>query len=362
MNCSPFIILARRAGGGVLLVMLAAAAGCRTAVPTAPALAPQWPPPPEPARVAFISSVRAPPDLGAKPSIPEKALNLLTGARRGAEPWGTPFGVAMGDGGDWCFTDTGRGEVVYVRPAGGDLWRWDHVGTNVLLTPVGIACAGDRVYVADSGLRRVLIADRRGRPLGELPGPFQRPVAVAARGGRLVVADAGAHRIHVFSAAGAPLFVFGSGGSGNGQFNHPTHIAVDAHGRILVADSLNSRVQRFNANGAFESIIGGRGDSSGHFSRPKGIAVDADDNIYVVDGLFGVVQIFDERGRLLLELGGPGQEDGEFWLPAGIAIGADGRLVVADAYNHRLQWFQLLPAARGADELAAQTRMIGGSP
>jgi DNA-binding beta-propeller fold protein YncE len=305
--------------------------------------------------------VRAPQDLGIEPSIPEKALNLLTGGSRGAEPWGTPFGVALGDSGDWCFTDTARGEVVCVDRARRDLWRWGHVGTNILQTPVGIACAGDRVYVADSSLCRVLIADRRGHPQGELPGPFQRPVAVAARGERVYVVDAGTPRVHVFSAAGERLFMFGSGGNGNGEFNHPTHIAVDAQGRILVADSLNSRVQRFDANGRFERIIGGRGDSSGHFSRPKGVAVDADDNVYVVDGMFGIVQIFDERGRLLLELGGPGQEDGQFWLPAGIAVDADGRVVVADAYNHRLQWFQLLPATSGVDTLAAQTGTNGGS-
>lgn len=47
----------------------------------------------------------------------------------------------------------------------------------------------------------------------------------------------------VFSPEGEFLLKFGSNGEGNGQFNAPTGVAVDANGNIIVADWGNSRIQ-----------------------------------------------------------------------------------------------------------------------
>lgn len=47
----------------------------------------------------------------------------------------------------------------------------------------------------------------------------------------------------VYNADGEFLFKFGSHGEGNGQFNAPTGVAVDANGNIIVADWGNSRIQ-----------------------------------------------------------------------------------------------------------------------
>jgi hypothetical protein len=44
---------------------------------------------------------------------------------------------------------------------------------------------------------------------------------------------------------------WGSEGSGPGEFNGPTAIAVDKDGNVLVADNGNSRIQKFDANGRF---------------------------------------------------------------------------------------------------------------
>src|SRR6185312_7651706 len=42
---------------------------------------------------------------------------------------------------------------------------------------------------------------------------------------------------------------FGSAGSGNGQFNDTSGIAIDSSGNIYVADYSNNRVQKFNSAG-----------------------------------------------------------------------------------------------------------------
>ena len=48
------------------------------------------------------------------------------------------------------------------------------------------------------------------------------------------------------------LGVFGSGGSGAGQFNEPAGVAVnDATGDVYVVDKGNKRVEEFTGGGAF---------------------------------------------------------------------------------------------------------------
>ena len=49
--------------------------------------------------------------------------------------------------------------------------------------------------------------------------------------------------MQVFNSEGEFLLKFGSNGEGNGQFNAPTGVAVDANGNIIVADWGNSRIQ-----------------------------------------------------------------------------------------------------------------------
>lgn len=50
-------------------------------------------------------------------------------------------------------------------------------------------------------------------------------------------------KLQVFSPEGEFILKFGSNGEGNGQFNAPTGVAVDANGNIIVADWGNSRIQ-----------------------------------------------------------------------------------------------------------------------
>ena len=331
----------------IMAVLSLLGAGCQSSRPAAPADLPCWPRPPARPCVTFVRSVEGPRDLGISPKFWQRTLNVVVGGNRGAEPWVNPFGVCIAGTNTLYFTDTTRGEVICVDQAKPALWRWDQVGTNHLVSPVGIACVSGLVYVADSGLGRVLVATSRGEPRGELVFPFQRPVAVASGAGRLYVADSKACRIQVFTLAGKWIQSIGASGSGPGELNRPTHVAVEANGTVYVADSLNSRVQVFECEGRFIRTIGGPGDSSGHFGRPKGIAVDGCGHVFVVDALFGVVQVFSQTGALLLDFGEPGGDNGQFWLPTGIAVNDCGLMVVADSYNHRLQLFQMVSPALG---------------
>src|SRR6266567_4748525 len=48
----------------------------------------------------------------------------------------------------------------------------------------------------------------------------------------------------------------GGKGTGKGEFDSPTGIAVDPNGNVLVADTNNGRIEKFSPTGAFLSIIG----------------------------------------------------------------------------------------------------------
>src|SRR6266571_4521585 len=115
------------------------------------------------------------------------------------------------------------------------------------------------------------------------------PRAPDARGGRLM----NRFRLSLFALlavwisaivpavarAQAPSYLlqWGTPGSGDGQFNGPAGVAVDASGNVYVADYGNHRVQKFTDTGTFLTQWGGQ------FNGPTGVAVDASGNVYVGD-------------------------------------------------------------------------------
>jgi len=60
---------------------------------------------------------------------------------------------------------------------------------------------------------------------------------------KIFVADRDAHLIKVFSSTGRFLYEFGRYGSGDGELNKPTGLAVDKTGHLLVCSLGNNRVQ-----------------------------------------------------------------------------------------------------------------------
>ncbi len=140
---------------------------------------------------------------------------------------------------------------------------------------------------------------------------------------------------------GAPTYgsVFGSAGTGNGQFGHPAGIAVDSKGTIWVVDQDNDRVQKFNVAGEFQSAFGSQGTGNGQFGRPTDIAVDAAGNLWVTDAGNNRVQKFNEKGEFLAKFGSLGSGNGQFNAAESIAIDRQGNIWIGDTYNGRLQKF-----------------------
>ena len=161
----------------------------------------------------------------------------------------------------------------------------------------------------------------------------------------LIVAVAAAP---VAGASGAPLdFVlkWGTPGSGAGQFDRPSFVAVDDVGDVYVTDGGNHRVQKFDANGTLVGGWGSSGSADGQFSTPRGIAffdgneADPANYVYVVDSLNNRVEKFSTSGAFITKWGALGSGDGQFMAPSGIAVGPSGTVYVVDASNHRVQKF-----------------------
>ncbi len=301
-----------------------------------------WPPSPAAARVTTETSFVNPADLGVKPSVTERFLNVMTGGSRGHEPFVKPFGIAVDEAGNLCLTDMGTNVVWFFDRRQRRAARWEQIDRVRFVQPVAVAKAEGVIYVADSGLRQVVAFDESGRSRFRIADQVERPVGLAVAEGRLFVVDSATHSVAMFDRSGRACGKFGKRGAGPGEFNFPTHVAVDALGRIFVTDAMNARVQVFTSDGQFLNSIGSVGDGSGHFSRPKGVAVDQQGHVYVTDALFDNVQIFDSAGKFLLDLGSPGSAIGEFWMPSGITISTDHRIYIADTCNGRVQVLRYL--------------------
>jgi sugar lactone lactonase YvrE len=299
-----------------------------------------WPQPPDPARIAFVRTIAKPEDLGAKLSTLNRLGNWITGSQKGNEAFRKPFGISFDEQDNLCLTDTGANTVSFFDRSKRQWRQWDQIGTIRFSVPVSMAHSQGTFYVADSGLGSVLMFDLKGKLIRQITNHLERPSGLALSGKRLYLADSARHCIIVFNVNGEYITEFGSRGMQPGQFNFPTHLAVDRTGNLLVTDSMNCRVLVLDSTGKFKSQLGSNGDSPGHFGRPKGVAADAVGNIYAVDALFDNFQLFDPSGKLLLHIGGTGAQPGEFWLPNGIAINHDKEIFVTDSYNHRIQVFK----------------------
>jgi hypothetical protein len=114
-----------------------------------------------------------------------------------------------------------------------------------------------------------------------------------------------------FASAAQADSVICSSGAGAGQCANPQGLAVDAStseaasGRLYVADQANDRVDVFAPGGTFEFSFGTSGTGKGQFDGPSAIAVDsASHDVYVVDFGHFRIERFDEDGNFVAMYGG----------------------------------------------------------
>ncbi|KAL9982243.1 hypothetical protein ACROYT_G004268 [Oculina patagonica] len=82
-----------------------------------------------------------------------------------------------------------------------------------------------------------------------------------------------------------------------------------------------------------------QGSGDGEFQNPTGLALDKAGNLLICDDYNHRVQVFSEDGAFITKFGSYGQELGQLGLPSGVAVLNDGRIVVAEFRNNRVQFF-----------------------
>jgi hypothetical protein len=138
-------------------------------------------------------------------------------------------------------------------------------------------------------------------------------------------------RQHIYSSS------FGVKGSGGGQFEEPTGIAVaESTDEVYVVDRRQGRVEIFGSSGA--TVLGefdGAGAPTGVFSSPETIAVDNSTNpldpsagdVYVADVGHDVVDKFTSSGTYLGQIG-TGAEGRPLGRLDGVAVDPQGQVWV----------------------------------
>ena len=305
-----------------------------------------WPPAPARARITLLYEIRGFHDSGRMFS------DLLYG-QDSQGMLGKPAAVTVGTDGRLAVADMAKKGVHLYDPSR-KTYTFISAGRDAagnimpLKTPVGITFDDSgMLYVADSTRRRVFIFDQKGTPSGSITEAcgtrLRRPsgIAFSPRHGTILLLDTLLNRLLVLDRRGVCHESTGSRGTGQDEFNFPTHIATDGNGGIYITDALNFRIKILQGAGGDATWFGHHGDGSGDFAMPKGVAVDRTGIIYVADTLFDNIQLFDRQGRLLLTVGGRGTGPGEFWMPSGIFIDANSRLYVCDTWNKRVQVFAI---------------------
>ena len=173
---------------------------------------------------------------------------------------------------------------------------------------------------------------------GSGKGQFDSPTAIAIDGsGNFFVADTGNGRIQKFSPTGAFLTTIGTEEKPRLESSRPSGVAIDRAGHIYVADAGNHRVQKLAPSGTF--VAEWKGAEPG-FYGPRRIAIGPDDSIYVVDQGHTRVVKFSPDGGVLSVWGSKGSGDGQFDDPTSVAVDSTtNKVYVADPINKRIQVF-----------------------
>jgi uncharacterized protein (TIGR03663 family) len=220
---------------------------------------------------------------------------------------------------------------------------WDYQSGAVQLAMAGSALSTDPYTDKRTETDALTLWGSNGSGDGQFITP--RSLAIGPDGS-IYVADSGNHRVQVFDQEGNFLLKWGSEGIEPGQFNEPWGIAIGADGTVFVADTWNHRVQVFSSTGqfitAFGTFVNVQHDvqaEPGGFWGPRDIAIGPQGNLYVTDTGNKRIQKFTPAGEFLQAFGGGGIIPGTFEEPVGIDIDSQGNIYVADTWNRRIQKF-----------------------
>jgi DNA-binding beta-propeller fold protein YncE len=255
-------------------------------------------------------------------------------------------------------------------------FRMDEEKTAGLRFPGKIAATKDRLFIADTGHHRIVIADHEGRAVevvgsgaaGSTDGAFDKaqfhnPHGLAVDGDTLYVADTESHairridlkakKVETIAGTGKQIYGSDSGPALKVPLNSPwdvlvrektLFIAMAGNHAIWAMDLAKGTIGPFAGDGR-ETLEDGP-HLSASFNQPSGLAILAG-KLYVADSeVSGIRELdLDPDGQTRTIVGTGlfkfGDEDGvgdAARLQHVLHVAAwEGKLLVADAYNHKIK-------------------------
>ena len=191
------------------------------------------------------------------------------------------------------FVSSRNNNKILLFTSNGEYVSTIHSGKS-LREPRGISLdAEENLIVCDAGNGCVRFISPKGdifNSVGE--GCIKMPNNCVFYKNKIFVSDREAHLIKVYNSNGRFLYEFGRHGTGDGELNRPTGLAVDKTGHLLVCSLGNHRVQVFTLDGKFVSKFGKHGKEMGQLQNPSAV-LKLKSHIVVCDFGNFRVQIFE---------------------------------------------------------------------
>ncbi|HNQ24708.1 MAG TPA: 6-bladed beta-propeller [Phycisphaerae bacterium] len=278
---------------------------------------------------------------------PAGVVGVFGGVGLGPGDFSYPRAIAAEPGGCVFVVDK-AGRVQRFNPEGQyeTGWRMPLIESG---KPIGLTVHPDgRIFIADTHYSRVMVYDRDGNLLtsfgkpGIGDGEFQLPtdVAVDAEGFLYVSEYYGNDRITKWSPDLQFVGAFGTEPVDGVPLRRPAAVVVDREQTLWVADACNHRLVHFTRDGEVLGRFGGFGSEPGRMRYPYGLCLTPRDELLVSEYEGNRLQWFSRDGRSLRVWGKPGRAPGELNAPWSVCCGANGRVYVLDSLNSRVQIFK----------------------
>ncbi len=316
-----------------------------------------FPPPPDTARIQFLTSISTSEDISGKQSGFKKFIF-------GEEKPKTiikPSGIYMRLGKIYICDIGLKGlEIIDLQKKTFNYFKPG--GKGQLKLPLG--CYVDEqgnLYIADGNRKQIVIFDKNYKfitAFGETEN--YKPTGVFVSDNKIWVSNIKNHAVYVYDKSSYKLlFAFPEKEHGNPAYlNQPTTLWLTDN-KVYVSDFGDFKIKVYDKKGNYINSVGTYGKMPGQFARPKGVAVDREDNLFVVDAAFENVQIFDKNNRLLMHFGGTYTGPGFMSLPIGITINYEGLSYFEQFLDtdYKLKYLILVTNQYGPEKLSIYGRI-----